>query len=150
MGHTKVPWVLHPDETPDPPWGTLRSRRLYQVNFQDLGRVSGVAYTGRITQIHWVSYRRQGPALEPALALALAPHRIRVNALAVGGVPGQSLAAAMPLIDDLDEAIAEVTPLGRVGDPADFADAALFLAAPAAGFVTGQVLAVDGGRSVPS
>jgi 7-alpha-hydroxysteroid dehydrogenase len=86
--------------------------------------------------------------LTRTLALALAPHRIRVNALAVGGVPGQSLAAAMPAIDDLEEAIAEVTPLGRVGDPADFADAALFLAAPAAGFVTGQVLSVDGGRTL--
>ena len=41
-----------------------------------------------------------------------------------------------------------MTPLGRVGDPADFADAALFLAAPAAGFVTGQVLTVDGGRTL--
>ena len=56
--------------------------------------------------------------LTRTLALALAPHRIRVNALAVGGVPGRSLAAALPAIEDLPEAIAEVTPLGRVGDPA--------------------------------
>jgi 7-alpha-hydroxysteroid dehydrogenase len=86
--------------------------------------------------------------LTRSLALALAPHRIRVNALAVGGVPGASLAAALPAIDDLGEAIAEVTPLGRVGDPADFAGAALFLASPAAGFVTGQVVTVDGGRTL--
>jgi 7-alpha-hydroxysteroid dehydrogenase len=86
--------------------------------------------------------------LTRTLALALARHRIRVNALAVGGVPGQSLAAAMPGVEDIEEAIAEVTPLGRVGDPADFADAALFLAGPAAGFVTGQVLTVDGGRTL--
>ena len=87
-------------------------------------------------------------ALTRTLGLALAPHRIRVNALAVGGVPGKSLAAALPEIGDLREAIAEVTPLGRVGDPADFAGAALFLASPAAGFVTGQVLSVDGGRTL--
>ena len=79
MGHTKVPRVLHLDETPDPPWGTLRSRRLYQVNFQDLGRVSGVAYTGGITQIHWVSYRRQGPALELALEPAQAEQKVLVQ-----------------------------------------------------------------------
>jgi 7-alpha-hydroxysteroid dehydrogenase len=86
--------------------------------------------------------------LTRTLALALAPHRIRVNAVAVGGVPGSSLAAALPAIEDLPEALAEVTPLGRVGDPQDFAEAALFLASPAAGFVTGQVLAVDGGRQL--
>jgi 7-alpha-hydroxysteroid dehydrogenase len=86
--------------------------------------------------------------LTRTLALALAPYRIRVNALAVGGVPGQSLAAALPGVPDLQEAIAEITPLGRVADPADFADAALFLAAPAAGFVTGQVISVDGGRTL--
>jgi 7-alpha-hydroxysteroid dehydrogenase len=86
--------------------------------------------------------------LTRTLALGLASHRIRVNALAVGGVPGRSLAAALPGVEDLQEAIAEVTPLGRVGDPADFAGAALFLASPAAGFVTGQVLSVDGGRTL--
>jgi 7-alpha-hydroxysteroid dehydrogenase len=86
--------------------------------------------------------------LTRTLALALAPHRIRVNAVAVGGVPGSSLAAALPAIEDLPEALAEVTPLGRVGNPQDFAEAALFLASPAAGFVTGQVLAVDGGRQL--
>ena len=86
--------------------------------------------------------------LTRTLALALAPHRIRVNALAVGGVPGRSLSAALPEIEDLPEAIAEITPLGRVGDPQDFAGGALFLASPSAGFVTGQVLSVDGGRSL--
>ena len=86
--------------------------------------------------------------LTRSLALALAPHRIRVNALAVGGVPARSLAAALPGIEDLPEALAAVTPLGRVGDPQDFAGAALFLAVSSAGFVTGQVLTVDGGRTL--
>jgi 7-alpha-hydroxysteroid dehydrogenase len=86
--------------------------------------------------------------LTRTLALVLAPHRVRVNALAVGGVPGRALADALPGIEDLGEALAEVTPLGRIGDPQDFADAALFLASPAASFITGQVLAVDGGRQL--
>jgi 7-alpha-hydroxysteroid dehydrogenase len=86
--------------------------------------------------------------LTRTLALALAPYRIRVNALSVGGVPDQALASALPGIEDLPESLAEVTPLGRVGNPEDFVDAALFLASPSAGFVTGQVLAVDGGRQL--
>jgi 7-alpha-hydroxysteroid dehydrogenase len=82
------------------------------------------------------------------LALTLAPQRIRVNAVAVGGVPGRSLAAALPEVGDISDAIAAVTPIGRAGDPQDCAEAALFLASPAAGFVTGQVLGVDGGRGL--
>lgn len=86
--------------------------------------------------------------LTRTLALALAPHRVRVNAIAVGGLPGRSLAAALPEIDDLPDAIAAVAPLGRPGEPADFADTALFLASPGAAYVTGQILAVDGGRAL--
>jgi 7-alpha-hydroxysteroid dehydrogenase len=86
--------------------------------------------------------------LTRTLALALAPHRIRVNAIAVGGLPGRALAEALPEIDDIGEAIAEVTPLGRTAEPGDFVDAALFLASPGSAYVTGQVLSVDGGRAL--
>jgi 7-alpha-hydroxysteroid dehydrogenase len=84
--------------------------------------------------------------LTRALALALAPSGIRVNALAVGGLPGRALTEALPGIEDLPEALGTSVPLGRAGDPRDYAAAALFLASPAARFITGQVLAVDGGR----
>lgn len=86
--------------------------------------------------------------LTRTLALTLAPRRIRVNALAVGGVPGHSLGAAMSEIEDLADALGEVTPLGRIAEPRECAEAALFLASPAAGFVTGEILTVDGGRQL--
>jgi 7-alpha-hydroxysteroid dehydrogenase len=85
--------------------------------------------------------------LTRVLALSLAPHRIRVNAIAVGGLPGRSLAAALPGVD-VPEAFEEMVPLGRAGEPQDCAEAALFLASPAASFITGQILGVDGGRQL--
>lgn len=80
------------------------------------------------------------------LAVALAGHRIRVNAVAPGGIVGRSLAKALSEIEDLADALDEVTPLGRTGEQSDVAEAAVFLASPASRFTTGQILAVDGGR----
>lgn len=85
--------------------------------------------------------------LTRVLALALAPTGIRVNALAIGGMPGTALAAALPDID-LTETLARLTPLGRISEPQECAEAALFLASPATSFVTGQILTVDGGRTL--
>lgn len=84
--------------------------------------------------------------LTRCLALAFAGHRIRVNAVAVGGTMTRALSKALPEIEDLADALAEVTPLGRLGDTSEVAEAALYLASPAASFVTGQILGVDGGR----
>jgi 2-dehydro-3-deoxy-D-gluconate 5-dehydrogenase len=85
--------------------------------------------------------------LTKSLAIAYAADGIRVNALAPGWI-------ATPLTEGLQQdgarsaAIVARTPLGRWGQPEDVADAALFLASPAARFVTGVVLPVDGGYLV--
>jgi 3-oxoacyl-[acyl-carrier protein] reductase len=49
------------------------------------------------------------------------------------------------LPDDLKESILKATPLGRMGKPEEIASAVVFLASDEAAFITGQVLAVDGG-----
>lgn len=81
-----------------------------------------------------------------ALAVALAGHNVRVNGIAVGGMMSSSMEGALGEIEDLSGALTDVVPLGRLGEPEEAADAVLYLASPAASFVTGQILVVDGGR----
>lgn len=83
-----------------------------------------------------------------SLAATLAPHGIRVNAVALGGVMTAHLREALQNQDDLRKEMTSVTPLARIGEATEAADAILFLASGAASFVTGQILAVDGGRTV--
>ena len=83
-----------------------------------------------------------------SLAVVLAPHRIRVNAVAFGSVMSASLRAALLDQDEAREKIISHTPLGRIAGPAELAEAVQFLASDASGFVTGQVITVDGGRTL--
>ncbi len=81
-------------------------------------------------------------------ATDLAP-RIRVNAVAVGSVATSALEVV--LTDDaLRRTMEQTTPLKRIGDPEDIAAAVVYLCSPAAGYVTGKVLEVDGGLDRPN
>ena len=86
--------------------------------------------------------------LTRSLAAEWAP-RIRVNALA----PGSILTSALEIVasnDALREPMEQATPLRRLGDPLDIAAAAVYLASPAGSFLTGKMLEVDGGLTVPN
>ena len=79
------------------------------------------------------------------MALDLAP-RVRVNAIAPGSIATAALDTV--LTDDIRERMVQATPLKRLGEPEDIATAALWLASPAGGYVTGKVIDVDGGIQV--
>ena len=83
-----------------------------------------------------------------SMAVALAPNRIRVNAIALGSVMSASLQGALKEDDAPRREIIEHTPLGRIAGAGELAEVAQFLASDGSGFVTGQVLTVDGGRTL--
>ncbi len=117
---------------------------------EDPARVINVGSIDGLRVPMWESYAYSASKagvhhLTRALAVRLGPQRITVNAIAPG--PFQSKMMAETL-EQLGEAIVAACPMGRIGEPEDMAGAAIFLASRAAAYITGQVLAVDGGLSI--
>lgn len=83
-----------------------------------------------------------------SMALTLAPHNIRVNALAFGSVMSRSLQQALKDSAECRDDIEAHTPLGRIAACSELVEAVQFLASDAAGFMTGQIVTLDGGRSL--
>ncbi|MQY09605.1 SDR family oxidoreductase [Actinomadura macrotermitis] len=106
---------------------------------------------GRVAGRGYLAYGSAKAALAHYTRLAafdLAP-RIRVNAIAVGSVATSALDIVMS-DDGLRAQMEAATPLHRIGDPEDVAAAVVYLASPAAAYVTGSVLRVDGGTDAPN
>jgi NAD(P)-dependent dehydrogenase (short-subunit alcohol dehydrogenase family) len=104
---------------------------------------SGAALRGSPRGVHYSASKGGVLSLTRAMALELAPHRIRVNAIAPGLTD-----TAQPRYGSSEAEIAEMAcaiPLGRMAQPDEIARAAVFLASDDAGFITGQTLHVNGG-----
>ena len=123
------------------------------------GHDEGLA--GSIINLSSISARRTHPALMAysvssaaldqmtrSLAVALAPARIRVNAVAFGSVMSASLKSTLKDNRDFRDEIEDHTPLARIASPGELADAVQFLASEGSGFMTGQIITVDGGRTL--
>ncbi len=83
-----------------------------------------------------------------SMAVALAPKGIRVNAVAFGSVMSASLQAMLKENPDYRGAITEGTPMHRIAAAGELAETVQFLASDAAAFMTGQIITLDGGRSL--
>ncbi len=82
-----------------------------------------------------------------ALAVELGPRKIRVNAIAPGGVETEGTRAAGVAGSDFEKAMVAATPLGRFGQPNDIARVAVFLASDDSAWITGERLTASGGYS---
>ena len=84
--------------------------------------------------------------LTKVMALGLTKHNIRVNAIGPGSIETELLAQIMSSDPAARRNIMARTPMGRLGQPSEIAEIALFLAHPASSYITGQTIYADGGR----
>jgi 3-oxoacyl-[acyl-carrier protein] reductase len=106
---------------------------------------SGAYASGRAGASHYCASKAAVVMFTRVLALELAGRRINVNCIAPGLVKVDS--ETSPISEEYEAALTRQIPWGRAGTPLDIAHAALFLASPYADYMTGEVLAVNGGTS---
>jgi len=107
---------------------------------------SVVGLMGNAGQVNYAAAKSGVIGLTKSLAREVASRNITVNAVAPGFVD-TDMTRSLP--DAQKQVLLAQIPAGRLGAPEDIAEAVLFLASPAAGYVTGQTLSVNGGMLMP-
>jgi NAD(P)-dependent dehydrogenase (short-subunit alcohol dehydrogenase family) len=157
--------VTHRADVLDMDWTDFD--RVYEINLRApfvLGQavaraLVGAGATGTIVNIGSVNAQLALPdnaayvaskggllQLTRAMAIALAPRGIRVNMVAPGSIDTPLQRAGQSRSPALRARVLSRTPLGRLGEPEEVADAVLYMASDRSSYVTGECLFVDGGR----
>jgi 7-alpha-hydroxysteroid dehydrogenase len=130
-------------------------RMIKQADGEEKGQVGSIinlsSTAAKQTRPELMAYAIAASAVQQmtrSMALALAQHRIRVNAISFGSVMSASLRAALAENREWRDDIRSNTPLGRIAAPNELCQAVQFLAAESSGFMTGEVMVIDGGRSL--
>ncbi len=133
----------------------VAKRMIKQAEEQEEGQVGSIINLSSIaasqTRPEIMGYSIAAAAVQQmtrSMALVLAPHRIRVNAISFGSVMSGSLRASVAENREWRDDIRDHTPLGRIAAPTELCEAVQFLAAESSGFMTGEVMVLDGGRSL--
>lgn len=133
----------------------VAKRMVKQADGDTEGQVGSIinlsSIAARRTHPDLLAYSVSSAALDQltrSMAVALAPKRIRVNAVAFGSVMSASLQGTLKENSDFREDIERHTPLARIAAPTELADAVQYLASEGSGFMTGQILTLDGGRTL--
>jgi NAD(P)-dependent dehydrogenase (short-subunit alcohol dehydrogenase family) len=128
--------------------GRVAAASMIARNARDAAIVNLTSTSAVLSEATSVAYEASKGAVNMAtkgMATALAPYGIRVNAVGPGSMAKAQDEIVPRDIYALDDYERRRVPLGRLGTGANIADAVLFLASPAAAYVTGAVLYVDGG-----
>jgi len=107
--------------------------------------LANYVWTGSAGTIHSAAAKAGVMSLTQTLAVEWAPHRIRVNAVAPGPIESPGAAKQLWNSPEQVQRITDLVPLKRWGKPEEVADAVAFLVSDHAGFITGEILTIDGG-----
>ena len=119
-----------------------------QMRENQYGRILSASSTsafGNFGQANYSATKAAVIGMTATMAIELARYGITVNAVAPGFIQ-TAMTDAIP--NEMREVTVSKIPVGRPGQPADIARVYLFLASPHSGFITGQVIVVDGGRTI--
>jgi NAD(P)-dependent dehydrogenase (short-subunit alcohol dehydrogenase family) len=107
--------------------------------------LANYVWTGSAGTIHSAAAKAGVMSMTQTLAAEWAKYRIRVNAVAPGPIESPGAAKQLWNTPEAVQRITDLVPLKRWGKPEEVADSVAFLVAPGSGYITGEILTVDGG-----
>jgi 3-oxoacyl-[acyl-carrier protein] reductase len=119
--------------------------RMIEQGFGRVIHISSRAHLGNPTQANYSAAKAGLIGMAKALAQEEGRYGITVNCVAPGFIETE-MVQALPTYETIKERAVQAQPIKRVGRPQDIADAIAFLASERAGFITGEVLHITGGR----